>query len=176
MPAQLSRPAESEYKPAYAAYVTKVPDGDVIQHLAAQLDRTTALLATVSPEKEQYRYGPDKWTVTEVIGHVADAERVFAHRILRFGRNDPTELPGFDENSWGQNAAYGRRRLADVAAEFRAVREATLALLRGLEGDAFARSGIANKTPVTVRALTYIIAGHELHHLQILTERYGVGR
>lgn len=174
MSSQLSRPAESEYKPAYAGYIGKVPDGDLLKILAGQLESTTATLAKVPQEKEQYRYGPDKWTVTEVVGHLADAERVFAYRALRFARADEAPVPGFDENSWAQHAGYGRRRLADVAAEFRAARQSTLALLRGLEGDAFLRSGVANNSPITVRALAYVIAGHERHHMQILKDRYGV--
>ena len=174
MPTAIPRPAESEYKPAYHAYISKVPEGDLLKILADQLDDLAARMARVPVEKEQYRYGPDKWTVTEVIGHIADAERVFAYRILRFARQDATPLSGFDETTWTPASNYGRRRLADVVAELRAVRQATLALLRGLEPEAFTRTGTANNSSITVRALAYTIAGHERHHMQVLKERYGV--
>ncbi|HEV2291335.1 MAG TPA: DinB family protein [Gemmatimonadales bacterium] len=174
MSTPIPRPAESEYKPAYAAYIGKVPEGDLLTILSQQLDELAARMAKVPADKEQYRYGPDKWTVTEVIGHIADAERVFAYRALRFARKDQTPLSGFDETAWTPASNYGRRRLADVVAEFRAVRQATLALLKGLEPEAFARSGTANNSAVSVRALAYTIAGHERHHAQILKERYGV--
>ncbi|MGH7734709.1 MAG: DinB family protein, partial [Gemmatimonadales bacterium] len=90
-------------------------------------------------------------------------------------RNDATPLPGFDEKAWTPASNYAKRRLADVAAEFRAVRQGTIALLKGLEPDAFARTGTANNSPISVRALAYTIAGHERHHMMILKERYGVG-
>lgn len=175
MSTSIPRPAESEYKPAYAAYISKVPDGDLLKILADQLDELVARMARVPADKEQFRYGPDKWTVTEVIGHIADAERVFAYRALRFARKDATPLSGFDETAWTPASNYGRRPLADVVTEFRAVRQATLALFRGLEPEAFTRSGTANNSPITVRALAYTIAGHERHHMQILKERYGLG-
>ncbi|MFI5234397.1 MAG: DinB family protein [Gemmatimonadales bacterium] len=151
-----------------------VPEGDLIQLLTEQAGVTAAFLAQVPADREQYRYAPDKWTVAEVVGHMADAERVFAYRILRFARNDATPLSGFDENAWTPASNYARRSLADVVAEFRAVRQATIALLGGLDDDAFVRVGTANGSEITVRALAYVIAGHERHHVGILKERYGI--
>jgi uncharacterized damage-inducible protein DinB len=174
VPTSIPRPATSEYKPAYEPYVSKVPDGDLLQTLADQFEAHAKRLAQIPADREQHRYAPGKWTVAEVIGHLADAERVFAYRILRFARKDATPLSGFDENTWSPASNYARRRLADVVAEFRAVRQATLALLRGLEPEAFTRTGTANNSPITVRALAYVIAGHERHHMQVLKERYGV--
>lgn len=174
MPTAIPRPAESEYKSFYHNYISMVPEGDLLKILADQLDDLAARMARVPADKEQYRYAPGKWTVAEVIGHLADSERVFAYRALRFARKDQSPLTGFDENTWTPASNYARRPLADVVAEFRAVRQATLALLRGLEPEAFTRTGTANNSPISVRALAYTIAGHERHHMQVLKERYGV--
>ena len=100
MSTPIPRPAASEYKPAYAAYIGKVPEGDLLSILAQQFDDLAARMTRVPAEKEQYRYGPEKWTVAEVIGHLADSERVFAYRALRFARKDETPLSGFDETTW----------------------------------------------------------------------------
>ncbi|HET7025341.1 MAG TPA: DinB family protein [Gemmatimonadales bacterium] len=171
----IPRPAESEYKPFYHTYISMVPDGDLLKTLADQFEAHAKALAQVPADREQHRYAPDKWTVAEVVGHLADSERVFAYRILRFARNDATPLPGFDEKAWTPASNYAKRRLADVVAEFRAVRQGTLALLKGLGPEALIRTGTANNSPVSVRALAYTIAGHERHHMKILKERYGIG-
>ncbi len=107
-----------------------------------------------------------------MVGHVADTERVMAYRALRIARGDTTPLPGFDENGYAAASGADRRTLADLAAELAHVRAATLDLLRPLDGEALERAGVASGTPVTVRALAWIIAGHETHHRRILRERY----
>src|SRR2546423_5296233 len=117
---------------------------------------------------------PGKWSIKEVIGHVTDAERVFSYRALRFARADTISLPGFDENAWVPAGNFGARSLADLAAELDAVRPATIALFRGLDAAALARRGTASDNAVSVRAIAWIIAGHERHHVALLHERYGV--
>src|SRR4029077_5181557 len=119
-----------------------------------------------------HRYAPGKWSIKEVIGHVSDAERVFSHRALRFARGDRTRLPGFDEKAYTPAGRFDARPLPDLAAELDAVRHATIALFAGLDSEALARRGPANNKEVSVRALAYIIAGHERHHVGILRERY----
>jgi uncharacterized damage-inducible protein DinB len=173
MPAiTVPRPNSSEYAPFYAGYVAGVPDGDLIALLEQQANETVALLGAISEEKSHHRYAPGKWTIREVLGHVIDGERVFSYRALTFARGDAGPLPSFDENAWAATSNAGRRTMAQLLAEYRAVRAATVALFRAFGEEEFARSGVASKNPVTVRALAYIVAGHERHHLKILRERY----
>lgn len=166
------RPADSEYNRFYQPYVSEMPDGDLLDMLASQRDSTSALLAGISDANAGYRYATGKWSIREVIGHVADAERVFSYRALRIARGDMTALPGFDENAWMPFAEFDRRSLADVGAELRAVRESSLALFRSLDRDAWLRTGTASGHPVSARALAWILAGHERHHVRVLRERY----
>jgi uncharacterized damage-inducible protein DinB len=152
--------------------VSEVPEGDLLATLATQRDSTAAMLAAIPEAKAGYRYAPEKWSIKEVLGHIADAERVFAYRALRIARADVTPLPGFDENAWIPAAEFDRRTLADLAADLRAVRESTLTLFRGFPDEAWPRLGTASGHPVSARALAWIIAGHERHHLRVLHERY----
>ncbi len=168
----VARPAPGEYDPYYDTYISKVPEGGVLETLARLRESTGRLLAEIGEGRAGHRYAPGKWTIREVVGHLSDAERIFAYRLLRIARGDPTPLPGFDEQRYVPAGEFERRPLAEVAAEFRAVRDATLALLRGLEASALARRGVANNAPVTARALAYIIAGHEIHHVQVIRARY----
>ena len=166
------RPQPTEHVPYYSRYISLVPDGDVIEALSGQIGETLALLAGLSPEKSQHRYAEGKWSVRQVVGHVADTERVFGFRALAFARGDQNELPGFDENAYAAASPAAGRPLAEVLEDLTAVRRATISLLRSLEPEAWSRSGLANGSPVSVRALAWIIAGHERHHRQVLRERY----
>lgn len=166
------RPAPDEYAQFYASYISLVPDGDVLESLERQRNDTEKLLGSISEAKAAHRYAPDKWSIKGVVGHVVDSERVFSYRALVIGRGDPTPLPGFDEKSWAQSANFDERELKELVEEYALVRDATLALLRALPEAAWSRRGTANNWPVTVRALAWIIAGHERHHLKVLRERY----
>ena len=168
------RPADSEYAEFYRTYVARVPDGDILKTLGEQVEATCALVEGAGEAKAGHRYAPGKWTVREVIGHLSDAERVFAYRAMRFARADETALPGFDETEYVPAGEFEKRSLASVIDEFRAVRAATVALYNGLPAEAWSRSGPANRNPVSVRALVWIAAGHELHHRALLEERYFV--
>lgn len=171
---QISKPHADEHAPYYATYIRLVAD-DVFGQLESQARTTPQLFAGLSEDKGLHRYAPGKWSVKEVIGHMADAERVFAYRALRFARADQTDLPGFDENSWVLAGCFDRRPVRELVGEFAAVRAATLALFSSFDADALLRRGTANGTPASVRALAAIIVGHEAHHVAILRERYGVG-
>ena len=129
-------------------------------------------LLAVPRARWTHRYAPGKWSVSEVVGHLADTERIFAYRALRFARNDATPLAGFDENQFVPPANFDARPLPDLAEELRAVRLASVALFRRLDDAALARRGTANQVEITVRALPWIIAGHERHHVAVLKERY----
>jgi hypothetical protein len=166
------RPTEDEYAPFYNGYVGLVPAGEVRQHLRSQLQETLATLAGVSNDVANGAYGPGKWTLKEVVGHMSDAERVFAYRLLRIARADATPLSAFDENAWVPTSGAGGRSLENLLLEFVSVRFATLSLLDSLSAEAWTRRGTASGKSISVRALAYIAAGHERHHLRIIRERY----
>jgi uncharacterized damage-inducible protein DinB len=168
----IERPKTDEHSAYFSRYIDRVPEGNLIGLLESQFSDTLALLQRVPRDREDFAYADGKWTVKEVVGHIADTERVFAYRALRFARNDPTELASFDENAWVTNASFGQRRLADLIDELDAVRQATIRLARSLNAEELARRGVASGNPVSVRALFYIIAGHERHHVGLFRERY----
>lgn len=172
---QSPRPQPDEHSPYYAKYIALVPQDDlsIAGHLADQHHETVDALRKAKA-KADYSYAPGKWTVKEVIGHMCDAERIFAYRALRFSRGDATELPGFDENEYVARSNFRDRTIEDLLEELWAVRAATLSLAKHLPESSLANRGSANGAPISVRALLYIIAGHERHHLAILRERYGV--
>jgi hypothetical protein len=170
-----SRPAADEHDPYYAPYIARVPEGDIIEILAAQIGETQRLLAGISERQALHRYAPGKWSVKEVIGHLADGERIFAYRALRAARADQTPLPGFDENTYVPAGRFDTRPLSSLLDELSAARQSTVALLRGIDDEASRRRVSANDRPISVRALAYVIAGHERHHVAILKERYGIG-
>lgn len=173
MPAMtIARPKDTEYAPYYGRYVATVPDDDFLEALERQGRETIAVLQEIDEAKSQHRYEPGKWSIREVVGHVCDAERVFTYRALAFARGETAQLPSFDENAWAGTSSAGTRRFADLVAEFKAVRAATLALFRSFTDEEWTRTGIASGNPCTVRALAYITAGHERHHLRILREKY----
>ena len=172
MSTTLRRPTDTEYASFYAGYVGLVPEGDLFASLEQQAADTQKLLRPIGEATSLYRYAPDKWSVREVIGHVADSERVFAYRALRFARADATPLPGYDEKQWGVTTNAHSRTLVSLLDDLHALRAATLTLFRGFADADWDRSGTANNHPVTVRALAYIVAGHERHHMRIVRERY----
>jgi DinB superfamily len=167
-----TRPVPDEYAAYYQKYVALVPGTDIVPILEAQRLQMIQLFAARSERDGNFRYAPDKWTVKEVLGHVTDSERIFAYRALRIARADQTPLSGFEQDDYVRTGGFVERSLADLAEEFGHVRNATVALFRPLGDGAWARRGTANKNVVSVRALAFIIAGHELHHRAILTERY----
>lgn len=173
MPASYAHPpAASEYAPYYSTYISKVPEGDIIAQLRTQIEETTALLADLTEEQAAYRYAPGKWSLKEVIGHLCDAERVFAYRALRFSRKDATPLPGFDQEPYIEAADFAARTLADLLAEFRAIRQASLHLFVPMSEAMMTRTGTASGFGFSVRALAYIIAGHEEHHKRLIRTHY----
>src|SRR4029077_14980404 len=143
----------------------KLPGDDALAALRAQSASTPRLLSGLSEAQALHRYAPGKWSVKEVVGHVIDAERVFGYRALRIARADTTPLPGFDENAWVPAGHFDRRPMIDLVAEYQAVRAATVALFSSFEEEALTRVGTANDSPISVRALAHIMAGHELHHV-----------
>jgi uncharacterized damage-inducible protein DinB len=170
---RIARPAAGEFPPYASMYIDLLPDdGRVLKHLAANLAATEALVASLSEEQLLHRYAEGKWTIKEVLVHVVDDERIYAYRALRFARGDATPLPGFEQDDYARLSGADGREIAGIMAEYAAVRRATLALFDGLEEDALTRAGVANGNRVSVRALAYHIAGHELHHVNLIRDRY----
>jgi uncharacterized damage-inducible protein DinB len=167
-----TRPEATEYAPYYEKYIALVPQDDVVTTLSRQLDETLATLRGLTAEQADSRYAPGKWSIKELVGHVIDAERIFAYRALRFARNDSAPLAGFEQDDYVRAGNFDNRQLFDLADEFEHVRRANLFLFRSLDDDAWLRRGAANEAEVSVRALAYIMAGHETHHMQILRTRY----
>ncbi|HEY2093567.1 MAG TPA: DinB family protein [Thermoanaerobaculia bacterium] len=169
-----SRPGPDEYAEYYGRYIDQVPDGDVATLLESQGNATQKLLSAIGEEKAGYRYEPDKWSIKQVIGHITDAERVFAYRLLAFARGEKQPLPGFDQDEYMETANFDARSLAELSKELASTRRATLSLIRSLDDEAWTRRGVASDNPISARALAWITAGHERHHLNVLRERYGV--
>jgi hypothetical protein len=168
----IAPPEPTEYQPNYAPYISLVPGNDLIPALETQLAHSLPMLREISNEKSLHRYAPAKWSIKEVLGHLTDAERIFTYRALRFARHDPTPLPGWDQDPYVAAANFDARPWNGLIAEFEHVRRSTVLFFRGLAPQEMLRSGTANQAAITVRALGYVIAGHELHHMQILRERY----
>jgi len=171
----VGRPEPDEIPSHYLGYITRVPETDPVIVCASQIEETAALLRGVSETDAMYRYGQGKWSIKEIVGHLADTERIMSYRALRIARGDVTALPSFDENAYVPVAHFDNRSLADLVGELRTVRAATLALFRTFDADAWRRRGTASGKPVSVRALGFTIPGHERHHVEILRTRYGVG-
>jgi hypothetical protein len=172
---RVDRPAKDEYAEWYSGYVARVPDGaDLLALLGEQRDTTAAMLAAVPGERSTFRYAPGKWSVKEVVGHLSDVERIMAYRALRIARGDATPLAGFDEDAYVPEARSDDLGLPDLASEWVAARQASIAMFGNFPAEAWSRRGSANGQAVSVRALAYIIAGHERHHVETLRTRYAV--
>lgn len=173
-PARTVRPAATEYASWYAGYIERVPDGDIVTVLRQGGDALTSALVAIPDVKGDHRYAEGKWTVRTVIGHLIDAERIFAYRALRIARGDSTPLPGFEETDYAAAAGSDARSIAGLASEMHAVRESTVRLFESFPEEAWTRSGTVNNAPVSMRALAWITAGHAMHHLAVLRDHYEV--
>lgn len=172
---EIPRPAADEYAPQAAGSVDRAPAlSDPLAQLAAQREAFASVIAGLSEERAAYRYAAGKWSVKELVGHLADSERILSYRLLRIGRGDTTPIPGFEEDDYVRGAQTERRPLSDVIAEWVAVRHATEALVGGMPPEAWIRRGTANDTAVSARALLYIIVGHVEHHRHVLADKYGL--
>jgi hypothetical protein len=171
--APIPRPATDEYEPYYGTYVDKVDcDGPVLDLLETQQAEVQTLLASVDDERGDFRYAEGKWSIKEVVGHIVDTERVFAYRALCFARGESQPLPGMDQDDFVEGGDFGARRVRDLALEYQASRRSTLTLFAGFSNLQLGRRGVASGCEFTARAIAYIIAGHERHHLMVLRERY----
>lgn len=173
--AEPNRPAPSEYGPHFERYISLVSGDDVLALLERQGTAVTRIFSAVSPDRAGHRYAEGKWSIREVLGHIIDAERVFAYRALCLARGEKKALPGFDENAYATASAHDAVALRELVQEFSLVRAGNLLMLRHLPPEAWTRVGTASEHPVSARAVPFIMAGHVEHHLGVLRDRYRVG-
>lgn len=172
MPYQSKRPDTTEYAEFYAGYVSVVPDGNVIETLRRQRSDFVDLFRRIPPEKVNHRYAPGKWSIKEVLGHVCDTEWIFTYRALTFARGDSTPLPGMDQNEYMAGSDFNIRTMDSLIDQFIHLRGASVNLFEGFNEHTLNRMGTASGFPVSVRALIWIIAGHGLHHANVLKNKY----
>lgn len=170
----IRKPAVGEYAPPFGKYIDQVPETGLAALLESQLNELAALIGGLTDEQALAVHPPYTWTIKQVLGHLLDCERVFGYRILRLARGDRTPLPGFDENAFMAAANFNAIPLAELLAEFTAVRESHIRLLRHLPADAWSRQGTVSEHPMTTRAMAYALAGHAGHHLGIMVDRLAV--
>jgi len=166
------RPRSADYQLYYDRYIQLVKEEDALTALQHAFETFLTFIEKVPEKKGNYRYDPEKWTIKEVVQHLMDTERIMAYRALRFSRNDLTNLSGFDQETYIQEASMDNRSLESLIEEYKLVRANTLVLYEYFDQEMLGRSGVANDAYVTVNAIGYIIAGHELHHMRILKEKY----
>lgn len=163
----------NEYAPFYANYVAQVSDEyTLIEELEISLHRYIKFVQNIPMDKFDYSYAEGKWTIKDIIQHTIDAERIFAYRALCFARNDKTQLPGYEEDDYANEANGNKRSIMELLTEFSAVRHATLLLFKSFSEEQLLRIGYANNNPMSVRALGFVIIGHQNHHQKVFEERY----
>jgi hypothetical protein len=165
-------PAPTEFAPYYARYIDLVPGGDVVRMLETQIPTTLAVFGAVDEARAGQPAAPGKWSLKQVVGHMADTERVFAYRAMRIARGDATPLPGFEQDDYVRTGGFEARSLRSLLDELADVRRATVRLFDGMPPEAWERAGVASGSPVSANALAYIIAGHELHHLALARTQF----
>ncbi|MDP1677470.1 MAG: DinB family protein [Bacteroidota bacterium] len=170
---KIEKPKSGEYDPYAIMYIKLLPDdGRVLHHLKNNFTKTKRFISSLPKKKLTYRYSKDKWTIKEILVHIIDDERIYAYRALRIARGDKTPLPGFEQNDYVPFSKANERTLANIFTEYETVRNATLSLFNSFNKEDLVRTGTANDHMVSVRALIYHLAGHELHHMNIIKERY----
>ncbi len=163
----------NEFASYYGNYIAQVSDEyTLIEELEISLHRFIKFVQDIPMDKFDYRYAEGKWTIKDIIQHIIDAERVFAYRALRFARNDKTELPGFEENDYVDEANGTKRSIMELLTELSAVRHATILLFKSFTQEQLVRIGIASENPMSVRAAGFVIIGHQNHHQKVFEERY----
>lgn len=163
---------KAEYGDFYAGYIEVLGNVDLLEEMRERKLEFEGLIDGLSDEQLTYRYAPGKWTIGEVILHIIDAERVFQYRALRFGRGDTVTLPGYDQDLFVESSDSEKRTLDSLKSEFLAVREASLTLFESFSDHVLGNIGVASGSEVSVRALGFMISGHQKHHEQILKQRY----
>lgn len=162
----------SEYSSYYTSYIDNANDVNIVEGLKQNLDAVVAFYLSIPEEKHEYAYAEAKWTVKDVLLHVIDTERIFAYRALRIARQDKTPLVGYEQNDYAITAKATSRTLISLLEEYKAVRQSSITLYNSFNSDALESVGEASGYPISVRAIGYILTGHENHHNQVIKERY----
>jgi uncharacterized damage-inducible protein DinB len=168
----ITTPDPSEYDNFFNSYIGNANTDDLLSALAASEEYIVNFILSLKEQQLKHRYEPGKWSIKEMLVHMADTERIFAYRALRFARKDRTELPGFDENTYAEYSKADTRAITSILAEYAAVRHATIELFKNFDEEMLSEAGIASGKKVSVRALGFAILGHEIHHLNIIKQRY----
>lgn len=163
---------ENEYSGHFGTYIKQAGDGKLIEELEISLHEFIRFVQNIPMYKFDYRYAEGKWTIKDIIQHIMDSERIFAYRALRFSRNDQTPLPSFEENDYAINTDAGSRSIQDLLTEFSALRHSTLLFYKSLSEDQLKRIGTASGNQISVRALGFVMIGHQKHHQKVFEERY----
>lgn len=167
-----SRPAADEYDPFYETYVSKVEGDGALDLLESQVSATREMFTGMSDSAAKHRYADGKWSIKEVLGHLIDGERVFTYRALCVARGEKVDLPGMDESVYVVGGRFEARSIESLLSEWEAVRQSTLTLFDSFDEEAWQTIGSANQGKISPRALAYIVAGHQKHHMGVLEERY----
>lgn len=168
----MKRPEKTEYHPYYETYIQKVPEGDFMETFRTESTTTITLLESLSEAQWNHAYAPGKWTIKEAVMHMMDTERIFAYRALRIARGDKTPLAGFEQDDYVPNSKANSRSGKNILEEFKALRRSTEFFIQSLTEEMQIRQGTASGANVSVRGICYKIIGHELHHREIIEERY----
>lgn len=169
-----THPEPDEYGDFYKEYISLVDGSNVIQTLIRQGQQTYATMRKLTPDEANYRYEDNKWSVKEIIGHLVDTERIMAYRALCISRGENSPLPGYNQDEYVEHADFDNRSLQNLSTEYDALRNANISMFSSFTRDQILRKGTANNVNISVRALAFIIAGHEKHHLNILEDKYGI--
>jgi len=169
---KITKPNPDEYAPYYGNYISKVETDDPVKGLKKSRKELVKLMTSLSKKQLKHRYAEGKWSIKEIFGHIMDGERIFSYRALRIARNDKTPLPGFEENDYVPASKADSRKLKSMLKEYAALRSSTIELLENFDEEMMMQTGTASGNPISVRALAYIILGHEKHHMEIIRERY----
>lgn len=166
--------SENEYAAYYAQYIAPYANNEksIVENLEESQQKFDAILRNIPIEKQNFAYVEGKWTVKEVIQHIIDTERIFCYRALSFARNDKTQLPGFDQDLFVENDFANQRDYSLMLNEMTSLRISTMQLFLSFTDDALLRIGNASGNNMSVRAIGYLLSGHQMHHLQVLQERY----
>lgn len=168
----LKRPLIEEFPEYTRSYIQLIPEGNIVDLLEAQKTETLRLLSDITEAETKYRYAEGKWSLREVIGHLTDTERIMAYRLLCISRGDQTPLSGFSENDYVKEGCYHLRSLSELLEDYQTVRRSTLSLMKGVPQSGWGRTGIANSYKISAAIIPYMIAGHELHHIKIIKNKY----
>jgi hypothetical protein len=168
----ITKPEAGEYPEDFRQYISLVPGNDLLGYLGSQTRSVSSVASSLSEDQLRYRYAKGKWSVKDIFCHIIDCERIYDYRALCIARGDKTELPGFEENVYATNAQADGRQISDIITEYKVVRAASIELFKSFDENMLLRSGIANNSLRSVRAIGYSLAGHEIHHLNVINERY----